>query len=114
MDRAAHNPDRPPINDLGEMPLPAYHLLRMDRYTNLQPTVDRLGPQPAHHDLARLPLPLLVLLPDRPRQWRMRSAEAWRRVALAGRENWGAAEIGVLDDSFNIDRAAGAATSATC
>jgi anaerobic magnesium-protoporphyrin IX monomethyl ester cyclase len=94
-----------PVEELDAMPLPAWHLFKVDRYTNLQPTVDRVdGPS----------LPLLTSrgCPYRcsycsqigPRLWRARSVDSvvneWRWLV----QEQGADEIGVLDDSFNIDR----------
>jgi anaerobic magnesium-protoporphyrin IX monomethyl ester cyclase len=100
-------PDRPPIpvEELDAMPFPAWHLFRLDRYTNLQPTVDRV-------DGRSLPILTSRGCPYRcsycsqigPRLWRARSVGSviaeWRWLV---REH-GAAEIGVLDDSFNINR----------
>jgi radical SAM superfamily enzyme YgiQ (UPF0313 family) len=102
-----HTPDRPPIpaEELNEMPYPAWHLFKLDRYTNLQPTVDQVE---------GLSLPILTSrgCPYRcsycsqigPRRWRARSTESvvaeWRWLV----QEQGVAEIGVLDDSFNIDR----------
>ena len=103
--RAAHNADRPPMADLDSLPLPAYHLLRMDRYTNLQPTLDHVqGPSLAIMTSRGCPYRCSYCAQIMPRQWRMRSAQSvvdeWRWLV----EEKGAAEIGVLDDSFNIDR----------
>jgi anaerobic magnesium-protoporphyrin IX monomethyl ester cyclase len=100
-------PDRPPIpvEELNGMSLPAWHLFKLERYTNLQPTVDQV---------VGTSLPILTSrgCPYRcsycsqigPRRWRARSVESvvaeWRWLV---REQ-GVAEIGVLDDSFNIDR----------
>lgn len=94
-----------PVTELNEMPYPAWHLFKLDRYTNLQPTVDRVD---------GLSLPILTSrgCPYRcsycsqigPRRWRARSVESvvaeWRWLV----QELGVAEIGVLDDSFNIDR----------
>jgi anaerobic magnesium-protoporphyrin IX monomethyl ester cyclase len=94
-----------PVEELNQMPFPAWHHFKLDRYTNLQPTVDRVD---------GLSLPILTSrgCPYRcsycsqigPRLWRARSADSvlaeWRWLV----EEKGAAEIGVLDDSFNIDR----------
>jgi len=100
-------PDRPPIpvQALNELARPAWHLFKLERYTNLQPTVDQVD---------GLSLPILTSrgCPYRcsycsqigPRRWRARSVESvvaeWRWLVQEVR----AAEIGVLDDSFNIDR----------
>jgi radical SAM superfamily enzyme YgiQ (UPF0313 family) len=94
-----------PVADLNDMPRPAWHLFKLDRYTNLQPTVDQVD---------GLSLPILTSrgCPYRcsycsqigPRRWRARSVESvvaeWRWLV----EELQVAEIGVLDDSFNIDR----------
>jgi len=100
-------PDRPPIpaEELDKMPYPAWHLFSLDLYTNLQPTVD-------HVEGRSLPILTSRGCPYRcsycsqigPRRWRARSAESvvaeWRWLV----QEQGAAEIGVLDDSFNIER----------
>ena len=103
--RTAHNANRPPLADLDSLPFPAYHLLRMERYTNLQPTLDHVeGPSLAIMTSRGCPYRCSYCAQIMPRQWRMRSAEdvvkEWRWLV----EEKGAAEIGVLDDSFNIDR----------
>jgi radical SAM superfamily enzyme YgiQ (UPF0313 family) len=101
------NPSRPPIpvEELDAMPFPAWHQFRLERYTNLQPTVDQVS---------GLSLPILTSrgCPYRctycsqigPRRWRARSVASvvaeWRRLV----EEMGVREIGVLDDSFNINR----------
>jgi radical SAM superfamily enzyme YgiQ (UPF0313 family) len=100
-------PDRPPIpvQALNELARPAWHQFKLERYTNLQPTVDQVN---------GLSLPILTSrgCPYRcsycsqigPRRWRARSVESvvaeWRWLV----QDIGASEIGVLDDSFNIDR----------
>jgi len=106
--KVVSEPDRAPIPaaELNDLPLPAWHLFRLERYTNLQPTVD-------HVNGASLPILTSRGCPYRcsycsqigPRRWRARSVDSivaeWRWLV----EEQGAAEIGVLDDSFNIDRA---------
>lgn len=39
-DQIVHNPDRPFIQDLDSLPMPAYHLLRMDKYGQKMPFLD--------------------------------------------------------------------------
>jgi anaerobic magnesium-protoporphyrin IX monomethyl ester cyclase len=100
-----HNPDRPVIEDPGTLPLPAYHLFKMDRYTNLQPTVDHIeGPSYPILTSRGCPYRCTYCSQIGPRRWRMRSPEnvvaEWRWLV----RDLGAAEIGVLDDSFNINR----------
>ena len=100
-----HNAERPVFTDLDSLPFPAYHLLRMDRYTNLQPTLDHVaGPSLPIMTSRGCPYRCTYCAQIMPRRWRMRSAEKvvreWRWLV----EDKGAAEIGVLDDSFNINR----------
>jgi anaerobic magnesium-protoporphyrin IX monomethyl ester cyclase len=100
-------PDRSPIPvaELETMPFPAWHLFKVERYTNLQPTVDRVtGPSLPILTSRGCPYRCSYCSQIGPRRWRARSAESvvaeWRWLV----REWGAAEIGVLDDSFNIDR----------
>lgn len=100
-------PDRPPIpvEELDTMPFPAWHLFRLDRYTNLQPAVDQVS----GHSLPILtsrgcPYRCTYCSQIGPRRWRARSMASviaeWRWLV----QEQGAVEIGVLDDSFNINR----------
>jgi len=99
------NPDRPVIDDVDSLPFPAYHLFRMDRYTNLQPTLD--GVEGTSYPILTsrgCPYRCTYCSQILPRRWRARSAEnvvaEWRWLV----RELGAKEIGVLDDSFNMDR----------
>jgi anaerobic magnesium-protoporphyrin IX monomethyl ester cyclase len=100
-------PTRPPMpaQQLDGLPFPAWHLFKLDRYTNLQPTVDQVG-GPSLPILTSRGCPYRCSYCSQigPRLWRARSVESivseWRWLV---REQ-GAAEIGVLDDSFNINR----------
>jgi radical SAM superfamily enzyme YgiQ (UPF0313 family) len=103
--RVIHNPDRAPIADLDTLPYPAYHLFRTDRYTNLQPAIDhREGAALSILTSRGCPYRCIYCSQIGPRKWRMRSPEnlvdEWRWLV----RDRGATEIGVLDDSFNIDR----------
>jgi anaerobic magnesium-protoporphyrin IX monomethyl ester cyclase len=100
-------PDRPPIPVEGVelLPYPAWHLFDLDRYTNLQPTVDQVQGRSLPILTSRgCPYRCSYCSQIGPRRWRARSVESvvdeWRWLV---REQ-GVAEIGVLDDSFNIDR----------
>jgi radical SAM superfamily enzyme YgiQ (UPF0313 family) len=102
-----NQPDRPPIpvEELDRMPFPAWHLFNLNRYTNLQPTVDQVeGPSLPILTSRGCPYRCSYCSQIGPRRWRARSRESvlaeWRWLI---REQ-GAAEIGVLDDSFNIRR----------
>ncbi len=103
--RIVHNPNRPPISDLSSIPLPAYHLLKMDRYTNLQPTLDQVQGFSLPIMTSRgCPYRCTYCAQIMDRRWRMRSPQdVVREWEWLVREQ-GAGEIGVLDDSFNIDR----------
>ena len=100
-----HNPDRPVIADVDRLPLPAHHLFKMERYTNLQPTLDTVEGKSFSIITSRgCPYRCTYCSQILPRIWRMRSAEnvvaEWRWLV----KDLGAKEIGVLDDSFNINR----------
>jgi anaerobic magnesium-protoporphyrin IX monomethyl ester cyclase len=103
--RVVHNPDRPVIADVDSLPLPAYHLFKMDRYTNLQPTLDHIeGGSYSILTSRGCPYRCTYCSQVLPRRWRARSPESvvaeWGWLV----KDLGAKEIGVLDDSFNIDR----------
>lgn len=103
--RIEHNPDRPAIHDLSALPFPAYHKLRMNRYTNLQPTLDQVeGLSLAIMTSRGCPYRCSYCAQIMDRRWRMRSAEDVVREWQWLVEEQGAGEIGVLDDSFNINR----------
>ncbi len=100
-----HNPERAPIQDLDRLPFPAYRYFRIERYTNLQPTLDaRKGPSYPILTSRGCPYQCSYCCQIGPRRWRARSPEnvvaEWRWLV----RELGAREIGVLDDSFNIDR----------
>lgn len=103
--RVVHNPDRPPIADIDSLPFPAHHLFKMERYTNLQPTLDTVQGRSFSILTSRgCPYRCTYCSQILPRLWRMRSPEnvvaEWRWLV----KDLGAKEIGILDDSFNIDR----------
>jgi anaerobic magnesium-protoporphyrin IX monomethyl ester cyclase len=103
--KIVQNPDRPVIADVDSLPLPAYHLFKMDRYTNLQPTLDHIeGGSYSILTSRGCPYRCTYCSQILPRRWRARSPEnvvaEWRWLV----KDLGAKEIGVLDDSFNIDR----------
>lgn len=95
-----------PAAELDALPFPAWHLFRLARYTNLQPTVDQVAGRSLPILTSRgCPYRCTYCSQIGPRRWRARSVESvvaeWRWLV----QEQGAAEIGVLDDSFNIDRA---------
>jgi anaerobic magnesium-protoporphyrin IX monomethyl ester cyclase len=102
---AVHNPDRRVIENVDSLPFPAFHQFKMDLYSNLQPTLDEIeGPSYPILSSRGCPYRCNYCSQILPRGWRARSPESvvseWRWLV----NELGAAEIGVLDDSFNIDR----------
>ena len=105
-DGELHNqPDHPPIADLDELPWPAYHVFKMEHYTNLQPATDAIDGAKSFSILTSRGCPYRCTFCSQsimPQKWRARSAEnilaEWRHLV----EDLGAQEIGVLDDSANI------------
>ncbi len=99
------NPDGPVIADLDSLPWPAYHLFKMDRYTNLQPATDAVPGERSFSILTSRGCPYRCTFCSQsimPIKWRARSPEnvieEWRHLV----RDLGALEIGVLDDSANI------------
>lgn len=99
------NPEGPVIQDLDSLPWPAYHLFKMDRYTNLQPATDAVPGSRSFSILTSRGCPYRCTFCSQsimPIKWRARSPEnvleEWRHLV----RDLGALEIGVLDDSANI------------
>jgi len=103
-----HNPDRPLPDDLDATPLPAHHLFKIERYTNLNPLTDGLDPEArAYTIVTSRGCPYKCTYCSKPitgDTWRGRSVEnvvaEWRWLV----EDLGATEIGVTDDIWNLDR----------
>lgn len=101
------NPDGPVIADLDSLPWPAYHLFKMERYTNLQPATDAIPGERSFSIMTSRGCPYRCTFCSQsimPIKWRARSPEnviaEWRHLV----RDLGALEIGVLDDSANIRR----------
>ena len=101
-----HNPDHPVIADLDTLPWPAYHLFKMDRYTNLQPATDMVDGARSFSMMTSRGCPYRCTFCSQsimPIKWRARSPESvlaeWKHLV----HDLGAQEIGILDDSANID-----------
>ena len=101
------NPDGAVIADLDSLPWPAYHLFKMDRYTNLQPATDAIPGARSFSIMTSRGCPYRCTFCSQsimPIKWRARSPEnvieEWRHLV----HDLGALEIGVLDDSANIRR----------
>jgi radical SAM superfamily enzyme YgiQ (UPF0313 family) len=100
-----HNPDHPAIADLDTLPFPAYHFFKMDRYTNLQPATDAVDGAKSFSVMTSRGCPYRCTFCSQsimPIKWRARSPEnvllEWQHLVY----DMGAKEIGVLDDSANI------------
>lgn len=104
-DQMHAHPAHPPVPDLDALPWPAYHLFRMERYTNLQPATDAVDGAKSFSILTSRGCPYRCTFCSQsimPQKWRARTAQnvlaEWRHLV----EDLGAQEIGVLDDSANI------------
>lgn len=103
--REHHNPDHPPVADLDTLPFPAYHFFKMNRYTNLQPATDAIDGSRSFSVMTSRGCPYRCTFCSQsimPIKWRARSPESvlaeWEHLI----HTMGAQEIGVLDDSANI------------
>jgi radical SAM superfamily enzyme YgiQ (UPF0313 family) len=102
-----HNPDRPLRKDIEGIPRPAYHLFKIDRYTNLQPLTDGLDPRArAYTIVTSRGCPYQCVYCSKPitgNLWRARSPEdvvaEWRYLV----REMGATEIGITDDVWNLE-----------
>jgi len=106
-DQLHRNPDAAVIADLDSLPWPAYHLFKMDRYTNLQPATDAIPGARSFSIMTSRGCPYRCTFCSQsimPIKWRARSPEnvieEWRHLV----HDLDALEIGVLDDSANIRR----------
>ncbi len=102
---ARHNPDHPVIADLDTLPFPAYHVFKMEHYTNLQPATDAVDGSKSFSVMTSRGCPYRCTFCSQsimPIKWRARSPESvlaeWQHLV----HNLGAEEIGILDDSANI------------
>ncbi len=109
--KIVHNPARPLRKEIEEIPWPAYHLFKIERYTNLQPLTDGLDPHARAYTLVTSRgCPYQCIYCSKPitgNTWRARSPEdvvaEWRYLV----QEMGATEIGITDDVWNLklDRA---------
>ena len=105
--RVMHNLDRPLRLDLDNIPLPAYHLFKIERYTNLQPLTDGLDPRArAYTIVTSRGCPYKCTYCSKPitgDTWRARSVanvlKEWRMLV----KDFRATEIGMTDDIWNLD-----------
>jgi anaerobic magnesium-protoporphyrin IX monomethyl ester cyclase len=102
-----HNPDRPLRREIEKIPWPAYHLFKIERYTNLQPLTDGLDRHARAYTLVTSRgCPYQCIYCSKPitgNTWRARPAEdvvaEWRHLV----EKMGATEIGITDDVWNMN-----------
>jgi len=105
--KVMHNLDRPLRADIDNIPLPAYHLFKIERYTNLQPLTDGLDPHArAYTIVTSRGCPYKCIYCSKPitgDTWRARSVEnvvkEWRMLV----RDFHATEIGLTDDIWNLD-----------
>ena len=106
--RIKHNHERPAIADLDALPYPAYHFFKMARYTSLQPAMDAIERGKSFSMMTSRGCPYRCTFCSQSvmaEKWRARSPESvvkeWAHLV----NDLGAQEIGILDDSANIQRA---------
>ncbi len=102
-----HTHERPAIADLDALPFPAYKYFKMDRYTSLQPAIDAIDKGKSFSMMTSRGCPYRCTFCSQSvmaEKWRARSPEnvieEWKHLVY----DLGAQEIGILDDSANIDR----------
>jgi anaerobic magnesium-protoporphyrin IX monomethyl ester cyclase len=101
-----HNPVRVLRKQIEGIPWPAYHLFKIERYTNLQPLTDGLDPHArAYTVVTSRGCPYQCIYCSKPitgNTWRARSPEdvvaEWRYLVHDMR----ATEIGITDDVWNL------------
>ncbi len=105
--RIRHTHERPAIADLDSLPYPAYKYFKMDRYTSLQPAMDAIEMGKSFSIMTSRGCPYRCTFCSQSvmaEKWRARSPESvvkeWKHLV----EELGAQEIGILDDSANINR----------
>jgi radical SAM superfamily enzyme YgiQ (UPF0313 family) len=102
-----HTHERPSIADLDALPFPAYKYFKMERYTSLQPAMDAIEMGKSFSIMTSRGCPYRCTFCSQSvmaEKWRARSPEnvvqEWAHLV----HDLGAQEIGILDDSANINR----------
>lgn len=101
------NHERPAINDLDSLPWPAYHFFKMERYTSLQPAIDAVDGARSFSMMTSRGCPYRCTFCSQsimPEKWRARSPQSVVAEFRHLIKDLGAQEIGLLDDSANINR----------
>lgn len=102
-----HTHERPAVADLDSLPFPAYKYFKMDRYSSLQPAMDAIERGKSFSMMTSRGCPYRCTFCSQSvmaEKWRARSPENVVKEMRHLIEDWGAQEIGILDDSANIDR----------
>ena len=102
-----HTHERPAVADLDALPFPAYKYFKMDRYSSLQPAMDAIERGKSFSMMTSRGCPYRCTFCSQSvmaEKWRARSPENVVKEVRHLVEEWGAQEIGILDDSANIDR----------
>ena len=103
-----HNLDRPLPDDIDAIPFPAFHLFKIDRYTNLNPLTDGLDMNARTFTIVTSRgCPYKCTYCSKPitgDTWRGRTVEnviaEWSWLV----KDLGATEIGITDDIWNLDK----------
>ncbi len=102
-----HTIERPAVADLDTLPFPTYKYFKMERYTSLQPAIDAIDSGKSFSIMTSRGCPYRCTFCSQSvmaEKWRARSPEnvieEWKHLV----RDYGAQEIGILDDSANIDR----------
>ncbi|MCQ3980711.1 MAG: hypothetical protein DPW09_45500 [Anaerolineae bacterium] len=103
-----HNLDRPLPDDIDAIPFPAFHMFKIDRYTNLNPLTDGLDMNArAFTIVTSRGCPYKCTYCSKPitgDTWRGRSVDnviaEWEWLV----KDLGATEIGITDDIWNLDK----------
>lgn len=106
--KIVHNLDRPLPDDIDAIPFPAFHLFKIERYTNLNPLTDGLDMNArAYTIVTSRGCPYKCTYCSKPitgDTWRGRSVDnviaEWSWLV----KELGATEIGITDDIWNLDR----------
>jgi radical SAM superfamily enzyme YgiQ (UPF0313 family) len=102
-----HTHERPAVADLDALPFPAYKYFKMDRYSSLQPAMDAIERGKSFSMMTSRGCPYRCTFCSQSvmaEKWRARTPENVVKEIRHLVEDWGAQEIGILDDSANIDR----------
>ncbi len=102
-----HTHERPAVANLDALPFPAYRYFKMERYSSLQPAMDAIEKGKSFSMMTSRGCPYRCTFCSQSvmaEKWRARSPEnvvlEWHHLV----DDLGAQEIGILDDSANIDR----------